>query len=431
MSAAEELREMRLKELRLLNQIGREFSSTLDMGSVIGRIMRRVKEVIGCDAGSVILYDEAKDSLVFYAASGAGANKLMGLSIPRGKGIAGWVFEKGTPLVVQDVAADKRFYSAIDKITGVHTKSLVCVPIRKDIRVLGVIEAINKEAGDFTRKDLEMLTAISQLAAVSIDNSTAHKNLEHKNRELVRLNREMEEFVHIVSHDLQTPLASIGGYIELIKTEMEKVTGASDTLHVYIKRIEENSRNTLQFVRRLLDYSSLKSTKVKIDEFNPLGVLKEVLMLLGNSIKQWDAEIVHQENMPVIRSDRYLFHHILLNLIQNSLKYAVRGGDDAAGPVDGIHTPPKKLVIEMGVEDKDDGFQFFVRDNGPGMSEEDREVVFQFYERGGNHSRSMSMNDGYGIGLAFVKKAVQILNGDVWIESREGEGTTFFFTIPQ
>jgi GAF domain-containing protein len=100
---------IQLKDLNLLNEIGKEFSSSLDLDSVIDTIMSRVKDVLECEASSVILYDEIKDSLVFYAASGAGAAALKGLSIPADSGVAGWVFTNRTPLMVGDTTADERF----------------------------------------------------------------------------------------------------------------------------------------------------------------------------------------------------------------------------------------------------------------------------------------------------------------------------------
>lgn len=411
MDRNDEKRDMSLEELDLLNQIGREFSSTLDLENVIGRVMSRVKEVLCCEASSVILYDEVKDSLVFYAASGAGAHDITGLAIPRGKGIAGWVYSQGTPLVVDDVAHDERFYSGIDRITGVETKSLVCVPIMKKSHMLGVLEGINKQGSPFDQKDVAMLTAISQLAAISIENSRIHSNLEESNRELRLLNREMEEFVHMVSHDLQTPLASIEGYTGLIRSEMGEQLSKGNTLRGYLQRIEENSRDMLQFVRRLLEYGRLQHSKIVIDEFNPLGILHEVLTLLSGEIEERNAKVLHPKRMPVIRYDRHLFHHILLNLIQNSLKYA--------------HDTLPRLIIEIGVHREEYAYHFFVRDNGPGLSDEEQRKVFNLYERG----EGREVSGGHGIGLAFVKKAVQLLNGTVWIESRQGGGTTFYFSV--
>jgi signal transduction histidine kinase len=408
--------ELRPHELSLLNQIGREFSSTLDLRIIIGRVMSRVKEVLNCEASSVILYDEIKDSLVFYAASGAGAREVTGLAIPKGRGIAGWVYVHGSPIVVSDASTDNRFYSGIDKITGIATRSLICVPIQKNDRVLGVIEGINKE-GSFDQRDLEMLAAIAHLAAIAIENSKTHENLERTNSEILEVNRELEEFVHIVSHDLQAPLVSIGGYAKLIRKEIGDLLSRNSNLDTYLERIEASCGNTLRFVRRLLDYSRLRNSSIVIDVFNPLGVLGEVQEQLREEIERRGATLIHPKDFPTIRYDRTLFHHVLLNLIQNSLKYASPG---VPGNQNG-----EDFVIEVGYHEEVYEFHFFVRDSGPGLSKDDQKKIFNIYERGG----SSELTNGYGIGLAFVKKAVQMMNGTVWVESRKGSGTTFSFSV--
>jgi K+-sensing histidine kinase KdpD len=408
----QENRTISYSDIMLLNQIGQDFSSQLDFEGVIDTIMFRVRNVLHCEASSVILQDEVRDSLVFYAASGAGAPEIEGLTIPKGKGFAGWVFEHEEPVVVDEVSKDHRFYSGIDKITHLTTKSLVCVPIKKNEKILGVIEGINKAEGKFTQRDLALLIAISQLAGISIENSIIHKNLEEKNSRLLMLNREMEEFVHIVSHDLQTPLASIEGYVGLIKNEMGNLLEQNKDLSTYILRIEENTRNTFHFIRRLLSFIKLNDSTLSIQEFDPAGVLDEVLVVLEDEVRAKSARVLNKVDAKSIRYDRTVFYHILLNLIQNSLKYSVKS---------------RKPMIEIGNEDVLNDLHFYIRDNGQGIPESDRERIFKLYERGIN----MGPEDGYGVGLAFVKKAVEMFKGKVWVEAEEDKGSTFYFSIPK
>jgi signal transduction histidine kinase len=402
---------MKYAELSLLNSIGQEFSATLNLDTVIDAIMSRVKDVLNCEASSVILYDEAKDSLVFYGASGAGAKVVKGLSIPRDKGIAGWVFKNRKPVIVEDVENDERFYHEVDRITSIKTRSIVCVPVEKQQRTFGVLEGINKIDGNFTRKDQEMLMAISRLAGISIENSIIYKNLELKNRELLEMNREMEEFVSIVSHDIQTPLAAIEGYIRLINREMTSILQTNSDLKNYIERISLNTQHLLNFIRKLLNYLKLRSRTVIIDEFNPGGVIEEILIKLEGEIRERNAKLV-VSSFDTIRCDRFLFHQVLFNLIQNSLKYT-----------SGVEQP----VIEVGMKDCGHERHFYVRDNGPGLSEDEQKRIFNIYAR--NESRNLE--NGYGIGLAFVKRAVELQGGTVWFETKPSMGATFFFSLPK
>ncbi len=410
MAAERKNKAISYSDIKLLNQIGQDFSSYLDFDSVIDIIIHRVKNVLQCEASSVILFDKAEESLVFYAASGAGAQEVEGLAIPKGKGLAGWVFDNQKPVIIKDVHKDKRFYIVIDKITHIKTKSLICVPIKKEDRKVGVIEGINKIEGFFSERDLDLLTAISQLAGISIENSMIHKNLEEKSSRLVKLNKEMTEFVHIVSHNLQTPLASIKGYVGLIQSEMAPLLEANKDLNTYILRIEEKCKDTFQFIKRLLSFVKLKDNTISIQEFDPKSVLDDILVVLENDIRNKNAKIVNSLKIQKIRYDRFIFYHILFNLIQNSLKYSAKN---------------RKSIIEVGVEDKGNKLHFFIRDNGPGISENDQKRIFQWYERGNN----MGTAEGHGVGLAFVKKAVEMCHGEVWVETEENQGSTFYFSI--
>ena len=324
------------RDIHLLNQIGQEFSSSLDFDSVIETVMSRVREVLQCEAGSVMLFDEARDSLVFYAASGAGAREVKGLTIPKGKGIAGWVFEHKEPIIVNEAETDARFYPEIDKTTHIKTYSLICVPLKRKNKMLGVIEGINKSGGHFTDLDLDLLIAISQLAGISIENSLIHQKLEQKSENLARLNEEMEEFVNIVSHDLQTPLASINGYVRLIHTEMRDLLETNRPLKDYVVRIEENTKNAFHFIKHLLSLIKLKDSAVFVQEFDPSGVFEEIAVVLEDEIRYREATVRNHMTLRRILYDRSIFYHMLLNLVQNSLKYAF---------------PGRKPVIEVGVKE--------------------------------------------------------------------------------
>jgi K+-sensing histidine kinase KdpD len=399
------------RDIHLLNQIGQEFSSTLDFDSVIDTVMSRVREVLQCEAGSVILFDEGQDSLVFYAASGVGASEVKGLTIPKGKGVAGWVFEHKEPVIVNEAETDERFYPEIDKTTHIKTRSLLCVPLKRKSKMLGVIEGINKSNGRFTDTDLDLLIAISQLAGISIENSMIHQKLEQKSENLARLNREMEEFVNIVSHDLQTPLASIDGYVRLIHAEMSDLLKANRPLGDYVVRIEENTKNAFHFIKHLLSLIKLKDSAVFVQEFDPSGVFDEIAVVLEDEIRHREASVLNRLAIRRILYDRSIFYHMLLNLVQNSLKYAF---------------PGRKPVIEVGVKENDDEFHFFVKDNGRGMPEDEVERLFGHSERG-NNSQAY---DGHGFGIAFVKKAAEIFEGKVWVESEADHGSTIYFSVP-
>jgi len=399
-------------DLILFNRISQEFFSSLEFDKVMSKVLSRTKEILDCEASSVILYNESTDSLVLYAASGAGAKVVKGLSIPRGRGFAGWVFEHLKPVISDNPSKDKRFYQEIDKLTGLRTYSLICVPVIKEKRRMGVIEGINKINGVFSKRDLKLIKTIARISGIAIDNSIVHKDLGRKNQQLEELNREMEEFVKVVSHELQTPLASMKGYVDLIKKDMAELLQFNSELELYIDRIEKNCIDSLNFIRRLQNYIKLKDIKVSLQEFNPGSVLEEIQIVLNEEIQQKGAVIKNRFLPAFIKSDRYIFYHTLMNLVHNGLKHS---------------TENRKPVIEVGAEEWEGEYCFYVNDNGEGIPEDEQKEIFNL-NRG---VKGEFGKPGFGVGLIFVKKAVEMMKGRIWFESTPGSGSTFYFTIPR
>ncbi len=174
----EENRELR-EELTVLRSSVRVLSALQDLihrltpqTDVIGLLddlLASALTVLGASDGSLLLVDEDTSELVFAVVHGEARDRLTGYRLPPGKGIAGWVAVNRTPLVVRDVRNDPRFYPRVDETFGFQTRTLACVPLIDEDRVLGVIEAINKVSDrEFSSEDHDLLLVVAQLAAVAI-----------------------------------------------------------------------------------------------------------------------------------------------------------------------------------------------------------------------------------------------------------------------
>jgi len=164
---------------QIIKSIG-EYSSSLDhvlavtkdlreeiYGDILlGKIMDYSLSITNSDAGSILLIED--NNLVFKVAKGERVTELIGTSIPKNKGIAGWVAENGKSLLIADVKEDKRFNPDIDAVTGYETRSVLCVPLMMRTGVIGVIELMNKKDGFYTKKDEEIVTYLADQAAISI-----------------------------------------------------------------------------------------------------------------------------------------------------------------------------------------------------------------------------------------------------------------------
>jgi len=162
-----------------LNDIARAISSTLEEPEVFRRVVQNVTRILRIEACSLLLVDQETSELEFAVTLKGDVARYSAFRLKPGQGIAGWVAKHGETLHVPDVTRDPRFYAQVDRSTGFESRSILCVPLKTKGRVIGVLEAINKQgqAGDtrFTKEDMEMLTALASWVAVAVENARLNR----------------------------------------------------------------------------------------------------------------------------------------------------------------------------------------------------------------------------------------------------------------
>jgi GAF domain-containing protein len=167
----EEIQVLRtsMRSLGTLQEIIQRITPSTDVLVLLDDLLASAVSVVGASDGSLLLTDEDTDELVFAIVHGEARDKLTGYRMPPGKGIAGWVAEHKKPLVLTNVRNDPRHYPKIDEAFGFHTRSLACMPLLDGERVLGVLEAVNKNYDrEFTDTDHDLLMVVSHLASVAL-----------------------------------------------------------------------------------------------------------------------------------------------------------------------------------------------------------------------------------------------------------------------
>jgi len=160
-----------LQKMERLMEINITLNSTLELAQVLDLIIANAVEMLECEAGSILLCNKEKDCLLFSASTSADSKTLAQISIPLTDSLAGAIFSKNLPLVVNNVDKDIRHNTSVATQIHFHTHSLLGVPMRIQDRVIGVLEALNKKRGKFTEEDVKILTAIASQAAVAIENA--------------------------------------------------------------------------------------------------------------------------------------------------------------------------------------------------------------------------------------------------------------------
>ena len=166
----------KVRRLALLSQLSQILNSTLDHKEIRRRAMEAATRLMKAEVGSLLLVDEEKRQLYFEVALGDQEEEIKTISLNFGEGIAGWVAQHGKPLVVNSPKKDTRFFKGVDERTEFKTRNIICVPVRVKEKIVGVLEAVNKQGGGrFNKEDLSLLTSLADQVAVALDNSRLYQ----------------------------------------------------------------------------------------------------------------------------------------------------------------------------------------------------------------------------------------------------------------
>jgi putative nucleotidyltransferase with HDIG domain len=171
--------EDKVERLALLSRLSQILNSSLEQQEVRKRAMEAATQLMKAQVGSLLLIVEKRGKLYFEVALGDKGEAIKTTTLNIGEGIAGWVAQKGKPLIVNQPERDARFYKAMDGITNFKTRNLICVPVKVKKKVIGVLEAINKRDGaDFDEEDLSLFSSLADQVAIALDNSRLYQEQE-------------------------------------------------------------------------------------------------------------------------------------------------------------------------------------------------------------------------------------------------------------
>ncbi len=408
--------------------------------------------ISGSRAGSVILFD----------GKGSGVAVHRGLS----KRFLNNISKEGIPdIVIQTVVKKKEIFEVKDTgkqdslahsaITAEKIRAFIALPLEIEEKVIGVLFLNDFKPRNFSRRQktsLALLLSITEVALYWFDKTGSHvvdssegavkdvrsekitglkdmnqklekmvtertEQLHNMNEELERTNKMKSMFIGNMSHELRTPLNSIIGFSNVL---LERTFGdLSENQQRYIENINSSGQYLLELINNVLDIAKIESGKFEVDleTFRVGDILQQVIGTMQPIIdgKLVDFDIKIGDGIHSITADRVKLKQILYNLISNAVKFSTKGQKAGIGV-------RKKQV------DTSEYLEVSIWDHGIGIPEEDLERIFNEFEQSDNaFSRKYG---GAGLGLALTKKLVQLHSGDIWAESRLGDGSKFTFTIP-
>ena len=249
---------------------------------------------------------------------------------------------------------------------------------------------------------------ITQRKQYEMELLKARKQAEQTVQRLKQINRELEEFAYIDSYDLQAPLNTILGLMDLLERS-EHYPAKSDEAK-YFSLIKSNTKRMKLMINGLLDYSRIEGNVMEFEVVPLNEACETALEMLDDEVKKNNAAFIIPQ-LPVVFGDKIQLVRLFQNLFGNALKYR-----SEADP-----------VVEVVFEYKKDEITFFVKDNGIGFDEKFKDQIFGFMKRLHSHDSI----EGTGIGLSACKRILEIHGGTIDAKSEPGKGSTFYFTLPK
>jgi signal transduction histidine kinase len=323
--------------------------------------------------------------------------------IPVSTSVAQRVLSEGRSMLFKDVAAE--FHGA-QSVVAAGLKSSLCAPLWTGDETVGLIQVESRGgAGEFTEGDVDRLSLFANRAALAI--------VACELSDAERQNAMMRDLSNMITHDLKGPLSAVLGFLELLKEQ-----DIPDSSQRYVDFALGGSRWMAVLVAGILDVARLEGSDIRLERqlLNVREEVEEALSLIDYQFRHKNISPVIDmpADLPPIRAHGEFFRRIVLNLAGNAVELSPSGTSItvAASPSD----DGKTLVVS-------------VADQGPGIPREYQEAIFDKFmqaESRQQDQRKMSV----GLGLAFCKLAVEAHGGRIWVESEEGEGARFSFSLP-
>jgi PAS domain S-box-containing protein len=280
---------------------------------------------------------------------------------------------------------------------------------------IGVDDVLNER--EWTAMEVDAIKVAANVLGAAIkrqmDEDSLQKELDERQKligELENKNSELERFTYTVSHDLKSPLVTINGFLGYL--EQDAASGNLVRMKRDLQRIHEAVKKMQNLLNELLELSRIGRVVNAPESVRFNDLVREALYIVNGRLEANQVTVFVEPDMPVVNVDKPRVIEVLQNLLDNAAKYM--GGQD-------------RPHIEVGLngEDVERGMPvFYVKDNGIGISSQFHQRVFGLFDKLDPKS------EGTGVGLALVKRIIEVHGGQIWVESELGQGSTFYFTLP-
>lgn len=413
---AEEAIQRRNQYLAVSAEIGKIVTSTLDLNTIFAKTVSLITERFNFYHAAIFVAEETGFNAVLREGTGtAGAEmKAQGHALAiNDQSIVGKVSMFGNPVVSNDVAKDAT-YKPNSLLP--ETKAEAAIPLRIGSRIIGVIDIQSKNINAFSEDEISVLQTLADQVAVAIDNARSFELSQQAVMEMREIDRLKSQFLANMSHELRTPLNSIIGFSRVI---LKGIDGPiTELMQQDLTAIYNSGQHLLGLINDILDLAKIEAGKMELafDEVNISDLVSSVLSTMSGLIKDKPVQMKRnvEEGLGAVKADAIRIRQVMINLLSNASKFTDEG---------------EILVnVESYRENGRNEVKISVIDSGAGISLEDQEKLFQpFSQVDASPTRKTG---GTGLGLSICKQLINMHGGEIWVESQEGVGSKFHFTLP-
>ena len=409
-----------VKELRALGEVSQTVNSTIDLQTVLSTIIANAVQLSGTEAGTIYVFDETSQEFQVHASYGMDESLITALKdrhIRLGETMVSQAALQRKSMQLADANEDTSSL-VLDVIQHAGFRALLTVPLLATDRIVGALVVRRRQPGEFPQRIIDLLETFAAQSVVAIQNARLFHEIEEKSHQLETASKHKSQFLANMSHELRTPLNAIIGVTEMLVEDAHdfKRDGEIEPL----ERVLRAARHLLALINDVLDLSKIEAGRMELhlELFALAPLIEDVAKTIEPMARKNTNRIVIDcplEFGTISRRPESRFRQALLNLVSNGNKFTESGTVTIAAHQQHI--------------DGRDWITIAVTDTGIGMTPEQMGKLFQEFSQ--VSSITASKYGGTGLGLAISRHFCRIMGGDISVESKPGEGSTFTIQLPQ
>jgi signal transduction histidine kinase len=406
---AEELRDelgRRADFLDATNRCARALSSSLEIEQAFAAFIRELRGLLPFDRTAILLAEDGQ--LRVFATAGAAAETVFppGTVVP----IAGSVMTQllsGQAIYREDMT--ERRFAEEDEFVSLGLLSRVLAPLLAGPETIGAISVVRREPNAFSPAEIELLSLLGRLAGSAVQNIRAYESERTTAEELRRLSALRADFVSLVSHELRSPMASVIGSARTLQMRWRELS--PEQRESFLALITHETARLADLIGDVLDTSRIEAGtfSYSFDDVDLATLVRDSAAAAERGQDEVPVRAVVHDPLPAVRGDRERLRQVLVNLIDNAVKYSPPGEEVRVE----AQTMNGRVVIE-------------VRDRGPGISPEHQGVIFEKFAR----VQGGSAKPGTGLGLFIARSIAEAHGGSLGVRSAPDQGATFTLSLP-